>query len=156
MIVLCSILHSAVTPCEMIYYPNIIYRTSVFNKSYKITDNKCVNRDTGVFFFMENCITSLTQCFGFQRLGSAASPYISVVIVWAVLCQTQCELNDVSTVFPGGPAVPRVLPWQQVSRVVIWSLLKRIVPMWAPRLRTANAQQTAANCIFTDETKAPN
>lgn len=66
---------------------------------------------------------------------SAASPYISVLIGRAVLCQTQCELNDISTVFPGGPAIPRVLPWQQVSRVVIWSHLKRIAPMWAQRLR---------------------
>lgn len=34
----------------------------------------------------------------------------------------------------GEPAVPRVLPWQQVSRVVIWSCLKRIAPTWVLRL----------------------
>lgn len=87
--------------------------------------------------FMEYCIESLRglkrSALGFSR--SAASRYISILIGRAVLCQTQCELNEISTVFPGGPAVPRVLPWQQVSRVVIWSHLKRIAHMWAPRLR---------------------
>lgn len=70
------------------------------------------------------------QCLGFQSSSVHRS-----------LNRSSCPLsntmwvNDVSTMFPGGPTIPRVLPWQQVSRVVIWSHLKRIAATWVPRLR---------------------